>query len=158
MDELKEAIQYADLKESAISSWSVGEQLEHILLTNEYILSQILNNYTKKTEKPARINWIGHLILWTGYILRGRGKAPGLTIPKKVSKEKIEKSREVVEKLLEEIEEKKSVLRKSNYAFPHPLFGMMSVKQWLRFNEVHTRHHVKIIRDILRAHRIPLSK
>ena len=34
--------------------------------------------------------------------------------------------------------------------FKHFIFGMLSKKQTLRFLEMHTKHHLKIVRDILK--------
>ena len=33
--------------------------------------------------------------------------------------------------------------------FKHPYFGILTKRQSIRFIEVHTKHHLKIIRDIL---------
>ena len=34
--------------------------------------------------------------------------------------------------------------------FKHPIFNMLTKKQTLRFLEMHTKHHLKIVRDILK--------
>ncbi len=151
MDSIKEAFEYFDLKAPSVSSWSVGQQLEHILLANEFVLGQILSNYTRTSDRSEKTGWILYLILWTGYIPRGRGKSPKEIIPEIRSKQQLEKKLQLVEDLKNEVEKKRAVIEQSLYGFPHPLFGMMTVKQWLRFNDIHTRHHLKIIRDIVKS-------
>ncbi len=41
-----------------------------------------------------------------------------------------------------------------NVYFNHHVFGMLTKKQTLRFLEIHTKYHLKIVNDILKKQRI----
>lgn len=148
---IKQYIDHADLKNEEISHWSIGQQIEHILLTDKEVLQHIIHHFMFPPEEGNAINLLGYLMLYTGYIPRGKGNAPTNTIPKKRSKQNLYELYEQVSKLYQQTEEKKTLLDQSLYAFPHPYFGMLTIKQWIRFLNIHTKHHVKIIRELLRS-------
>jgi hypothetical protein len=80
----------------------------------------------------------------TGYIPRGKGRAPQHTLPQ----EKITK-----EELLVHLKKAKDASRNLKdltvgKTFKHPLFGWLNLKESSRFMKIHTHHHLKIIRDI----------
>ena len=69
-----------------VSAWSVGEQLEHLLLSDRRILGGIegvLEASAQGTAPPGEggPTLIGRFILWSGIVPRGRAKAPGSTVP-----------------------------------------------------------------------------
>jgi hypothetical protein len=151
LEEIERCIPCADVTDSNISLWSVGRQVEHILLTDKGILEHILANYTSPPESGKGTTWLGYLMLWTGYIPRGKGKAPEQVVPQDISKKELKKLHAKVCRLYLEAYQKGTLLDQSLFAFPHPYFGMLTVKQWFRFLEVHTHHHLKIIRELLHS-------
>ena len=83
----------------------------------------------------------------TGYIPRGRARVPkDVRNDKEITKETI---LEFLGKTKTQIS-KVEGLHKNSY-FPHPIFGDISKKEAIRFIEVHTEHHLKIIRDMLKG-------
>ena len=43
------------------------------------------------------------------------------------------------------------VLEEAGWRCKHPYFGALDIAEWMRFMDVHHRHHLKIIRDIRKA-------
>lgn len=77
-------------------------------------------------------------------IPRGKAKAPKSVQPKsdytlESLQEKLLKTRSKIAEL--------QLLSKDHY-FQHPGLGNMKLKQMIKFLEIHTRHHLKIIHDI----------
>ncbi len=160
MDKLLERIhdQIPDLKAKLadwdanaieVSAWTVGDHLEHLLRAHLAILQTIEKHIYSEPEKGKRLNIFGRMVLWFGYFPTGFGNAPNLSTPKGCSKSDLSDFFTEFEATCERLKQKIPALTKSYYAFPHPFFGQMSVKQWLRLIEVHTQHHLRIIESIL---------
>jgi len=138
----------------SVSGWSVGKHIEHLTLSDELTLdglSKLLANPEK--IKPGRPTLVGRICLWCGYIPRGRGKAPKGVVPQGIPSEVIADRLEAVRRGFVELEASTASLSSSTVTVPHPVFGRLNARQWLRFTEVHHNHHQKIMRDIARAQR-----
>jgi hypothetical protein len=46
-----------------------------------------------------------------------------------------------------------AALDEARGTLPHPIFGPLNARRWLRFAGVHNHHHWKIVRDILQSSR-----
>ncbi len=131
-------------KKTSVSAWSVGEQLHHTLLVNESILTKIMANESVE-GKPTTL--IGRIILFLGVIPRGKGKAPKIFVTKQLTEKEVNT---LITQQLTTIAILKNIDNTTlQCSFPHPYFGLLTTKQWLRFIQIHTNHHVKIIRDIM---------
>lgn len=133
-----------DIKNNAISKADIGWQLDHSLK----VINGVCNIMVKtKPEKYTRdFNMMRSILFPLCYIPRGRAKAPKIVIPPDVILEE-----ELTSQLQEakiNVEKTKSLPEKSH--FRHHVFGMLSKKQTLRFLEIHTKHHLKIVDDILK--------
>ena len=69
-------------RSEAVSQWSILLQLAHLGIVNAYIA----NGIATALEKPPRnldvkLSMIGRIILLTGFIPRGKGKAPEAVLP-----------------------------------------------------------------------------
>lgn len=81
-----------------------------------------------------------------GYIPRGKGISPITVRPPNIIKIK-----DIVSQLIEardRVEEIEFLEETSN--FIHPVYGRLNKKQTKRLIEVHTKHHLKIVKDILK--------
>ncbi|TDM00400.1 MAG: hypothetical protein C4K58_04120 [Flavobacteriaceae bacterium] len=87
------------------------------------------------------------LIFFFGYIPRKKAKAPKPTRPKPDFNS--EYTLELLEKIQQQISQLPSLQK--NAFFNHPMFGHLNLKKTLAFLPIHTRHHLKIIRDIKKA-------
>jgi hypothetical protein len=132
------------LRRPSISGWSVAQQLDHILK----VCSAILKGLLRPGDPPPRgIKFIGRAILFTGWIPRGRGRAPKNVHGMDASAEELTAALEETRQLL-------AAVRKEAFRPPdepvvmHPFFGGLTPSQTLRTIVVHTRHHLKIVREI----------
>ena len=149
-DEIEALLPSTEVLKSEVSLWSVGDQLEHILLSNQLILRQMSGKLTQEPEKGKPLNFKGRFVLLFGRFPRGVGKAPEFAKPKGASKEELKEMLNQVNALIEKLSSRHHEIDASLYAFPHFVFGLLDARQWLRLSEVHTRHHLSIIADILR--------
>lgn len=140
-----------------VSKWSIGEHLEHCALalerTGQGFEIALMNGPSKVEGGPSLI---GKIILLAGIIPRGKGKAPEAVKPKQLDGEAIRLALEKEQQRLAELKAKIPTLETSGWRLPHPIFGPLSPLQWLRFSEIHIRHHQKVIKDIQRA--VPTAK
>lgn len=98
------------------------------------------NSYT------SDFNFTRAILLTLGVFPRGRAKAPKIVLPPEViTTDALYHQLENAYKSIEEV----AALSKDAH-FKHYRFGTLSKKQTIRFLEIHTKHHVKIIRDILK--------
>ena len=82
----------------------------------------------------------------TGYIPRGKGRAPKQTLPQNIKTK---------EELLTELDDAVTAIKNldalpSNKTFRHPLFGWLNLEDTIKFMGIHTHHHMKILRDIVK--------
>jgi hypothetical protein len=140
---LEEKIPMMDAANTQISSAKVGWHIQHSLL----VVNSIINGL--KQSDPNTYQWKFNLnktlIFTLGKIPRGKGKAPKVVQPKE----------EITQATLLESVEKANIsvaelnhVQKNQY-FLHPYFGHLNLKPTIKFLKIHTKHHLKIINDIL---------
>lgn len=128
---------------ASISQSNVGWHIEHSLM--------VIINITEVLKKsdPANYKWkfsLARSYVYTfNKIPRGRGKAPKSVQPK--DDITVETLNSNLAKAELKIQELKKLHPKSN--FVHPYFGMLNLKQTIKFLNLHTEHHLKIINDIV---------
>jgi len=112
---------------------------------------KVINSISKalKTSNPddykPRFNLVGTIVLTAGSIPRGRGKAPKKSQPGDIIN--VEELKNYIEVAKQEFSNLKKLDPKSH--FSHPYFGQLNLKKSKRFIKIHTRHHLKIIKDII---------
>lgn len=126
----------------AVSSVSVGWHLEHMLL----VISKIIEGLalSDPSKFSPKINFSKLLVMTFGYIPRNKGKAPKFTLPQDTDVNELGFKINHIRKELSQME----FLPAHSY-ISHPYFGHLNAKESLRFLYIHTRHHLKIIRDII---------
>ncbi len=140
---LEEKIPMMDAANTQISSAKVGWHIQHSLM----VINSIINGL--KQSDPNTYQWKFNLnktlIFTLGKIPRGKGKAPKVVQPKEeITKDTLLES---VEKANISVAELNNVQK--NQYFLHPYFGHLNLKPTLKFLKIHTKHHLKIINDIL---------
>ena len=144
LDQLQTKIPYFDRSNQAVSSSGVGWHIEHTLLT----LSRIQHALSKSDPKDYKwkFNFIRILVFATNKIPRGRGKSPEVVQPKgNIDADSL--SSHIIK-----IRAKTMAFdsMSKDQFFVHPYFGKLKLKQAIKFLEIHTDHHLKIINDILK--------
>lgn len=131
-------------RQPAVSAASVGWHLDHSLRVIQQV-SQALAH-----SEPTAYRWRFHLarsyVLLRGDFPRGRARAPQSVVPQQ------EPTVASLRAQVAEARQAWQALRElpRNSWFPHPYFGPLNRSMTERFLVVHTRHHLRIVRDILR--------
>ncbi len=144
VNQLALQIPNATKQQTSVSEGAVGWHIEHSLL----VITQIIEGVKRSDASKYKwsFNFSRLIVLSSNKIPRGKAKAPDSVLPKDSLNEAF---------LLESVANTKLALvelancKKNNY-FIHPYFGQLNLKATIRFFEVHTHHHLKIIRDILK--------
>ena len=145
VNKLENNIDSKDVFNRQVSQVDVSWHIAHSL--------KVLNNIIKvlQVSNPDDYRWSFNrsrsFVCFINFIPRGKGKAPKAVIPAdEISKEELHKEIATVRQLLEELQHLDA---KSN--FTHPYFGQLNLKQTKKFLAIHTKHHLKIIDDIIRS-------
>ena len=142
--QLENHIPNLDKTNSKVSNSTVGWQIDHSLLVINGIVEQL--EISNPNEFQPKWNFPKFMVFTTGKIPRGKAKAPKVVIPTQVATQ---------EELKDKLETAKNNILKlnsfsENSFFKHPFFKDLNVKQTEKFLVIHTKHHLKIIQDILR--------
>ena len=142
--ELESNIPHYELIAPEVSKSSVGWHIDHTLIT------VILITEALKKSDPDKYKWKFNLtrtlVMTMSKIPRGRGKAPGITLPdNEINPETLKVKAEAASLKINELNE-----LQSNHYFEHPYFGDLNLKPAKKMLLIHTRHHLDIIKDIIR--------
>lgn len=142
--QIEKNIPFKDQKNTQISKSDIGWQLDHALK-----VFNAVSEWTIKSD-PKGYKWTFNfwrtLLFPMGYIPRGKAKAPKYVLPPKIIKtEDLQAQLHIAATHIETLK----TLPEKAY-FKHFVFGKLSKKQTLSFLQMHTNHHLKIVRDILK--------
>lgn len=143
IDQLTTYLPDANRLNIKISSSSVGWHIDHSLIVINQIIKAVNLSEPKEYKRTFNLN---RLIVFTlNKIPRGKAKAPKAVMPMEEFnidsvREKFILARENIE-LLKELH--------PNKFFMHPLFGKLNVKHTLKMIQLHSNHHLHIIKDII---------
>ena len=147
LSELEKRIPDHVLLNPQISKAAVGWHIEHSLL----VLNAIINGLQKTdpAQYKATFDWRRQVVLVLGIIPRGKIKAPTAVRPVETYNEN---------SLQQHLAKVKANLENVNrlspdHFFTHPFLGDFKLAPALKFMQIHTRHHLKIIRDIIRSNK-----
>ncbi len=144
LKEIEQFIEKQEFSNLAISKSSSYWQIDHTLRVFEGI-PQAVANSNPNEFKPKR-SFLKWMIMTFHKIPRGKGRAPKHVLPE----DHITKA-----DLLNRFESAKSGLTNFNNLdeqshFRHPMFGDLNVKESKKFLGIHTEHHLKILRDMVK--------
>jgi len=143
ISELEAMLQHTDKTNTTVSDGGVAWHLDHSLKVIIAICNAL--EESDPASFKSSFNFTKQAIFMTGIIPRGKARAPKLVRPKEnVANEDIIRHLEVAKKLLSNVEN-----LETNSHFKHPVFGHLNLKDAIKFMGIHTKHHLKIMRDIL---------
>ena len=128
-----------------VSNSTVGWQIDHCLLVINGIIGQI--EISDPLKYQPKWTFPKFMVFTTGKIPRGKAKAPQIVVPN--SAIDLHSLQEHINKSRNSIKELESL--SNNHYFDHPYFGKLKKKETIRFLEIHTNHHLKIIEDIIKS-------
>ncbi|WP_293873547.1 DUF1569 domain-containing protein [Flavobacterium sp.] len=144
IDQLESHIADFEKTNSAVSTSTIGWQIDHSFLVINKVVSDIKNSNPENYK--WKFNWKRSLIQIINKIPRGKAKAPQVVQPTESSSiEKLTEKFDLAKKSIAELE----LLPATSY-FKHPYFGDLNLKSAIWFLKLHTKHHLKIIKDIVK--------
>ena len=145
LQEISESIKAHEIIDERVSMSSVGWHIDHVLLSINGIIAAL------QRSNPSDYRWtfnLRRLVVFTiGRIPRGSAKSPKSVLPKDFSYASLIQHIETTRQNVKIIND----LPKDSY-FVHPYFGSLRLNNARKFIKIHTQHHLKIIRDILKHH------
>ena len=127
-----------------ISEGNVGWHIVHSCLVVSSVCGAVVKSDASKFIK--KFSFKAFLVLLLNSFPRGKAKAPSFTMPsEELSPTSILKSIQAARASIEAL----SKANKNQY-FTHPIFGDLNTGQTFKFLAVHTNHHLKIIKDIVK--------
>ena len=139
-----------DVQAPGVSAWSAHRQVEHTVLVADRLLDLVARlDRGEAGESGGRLRWPGRIVLALGRIPRGRGQAPEDLRPQATPD--VEAVRARLASVRTRLDAPRP--RRRTPRAPHPHLGALDARQWRRFVDIHTRHHLAILRDIGRAAR-----
>lgn len=130
-----------------VSGWSVAEQVDHVLK----VVTAQLARLDERRPPPKGINLAGRIVLGIGRIPRGVGKSPAPVRGEARSRSELLAALGAARGRLERMAGDAALWNERRPLAGHPYFGGLTPRQVLRFLEIHTDHHLRIVAEIRRA-------
>ena len=146
-NELTEIEQFTEqykTQNSNISSKDIGWHSDHSLKVIIGVCGLL------KKSDPSTYQWkfnsVRSIVFMLNFFPRGKARSPKAVLPpESIQKEDIISQLNIVKKELNTI----TNLPSKSY-FKHPYFGDLDLKKTKKFLKLHTLHHLKICRDIVK--------
>ena len=141
---IEEHLLVIDKEDLNVSKANIGWHIDHSLKVINSV-SEVLKN-SDPYQYKKKFNLLRIFIFILGYFPRGKAKSPKKVLPPEIIlREDIEKQIAVAVSNLKGID----AIEENQY-FKHPVFSQLNKKQTIRFLKLHTNHHLKIVKDILK--------
>jgi len=144
LNNLEAQIENYSSSNNVISEGNVGWHIVHSCLVINSVCGAVLKSDPAKFIKKFSMK--AFLVLLFNTIPRGKAKAPSFTVPSE------ELSPASILKSIHDARASIEALAKAgkNQYFTHPFFGDLHAADTVKFLAVHTNHHLKIIKDIVK--------
>jgi hypothetical protein len=140
------------VRADSVSHWGVQQHLDHLELTDRAVLDALSSFLAGKAPAGpvGQPTLMGRFVLVTGFIPRGKGRAPERVQPEDRSAAEIVEGFEDLLSGYQRLGADLGRLQEGGATQRHPILGVFNGVHWLRFVQLHHHHHNKIIRDILK--------
>jgi hypothetical protein len=142
LEKLYSYIPEADMLNSAVSSVNVGWHIEHSLLVISKIIETVVNSDPAKYE--WKFDFKRSFVFFLGKFPRGKAKAPEVVIPVQNSQPDFDALFHSTRAAIIQLQN-----AQKNQFFVHPIFGKLNKKDTFTMLDIHTKHHLLIIQDII---------
>lgn len=144
LEKFEEYIENHDLINVNVSKASIGWHLDHSLKVINKVSETLKESDPKKFKN--NFSFLGRIFFTLGFFPRGKAKSPKyVKPPETILKEDLISQLKTAKNNINNIID----LDKNAY-FKHPIFGNINKKRVTKFLKLHTNHHLKIVRDILK--------
>ena len=144
LTQIEASIPMKDKTNNSVSKVDVGWQLDHSLKVINGVCGILQKTNPNKYKR--NFNVLRSVLFTLNYFPRGRAKAPKIVIPpESITFEDLKNQLELAKTNIKNI----APLDKHAF-FIHHIFGSLSKSQTMRFLELHTKHHLKIVNDIIK--------
>lgn len=142
------------LARPSAASWSLGQVYGHLLETTTFIVDQSIPRALEDCSRNAdrRLPLKARLVLLFG-LPPIRLRTPKGINPQPSEPDDVEQLRRDLESLNARLLETATRVASATCSgrTKHPILGYLSAQQWLRFVEVHWKHHLRQLRRIENA-------
>ena len=142
LDKLYSFIPQSNQLNASVSSVNVGWHIEHILLVITKIIETVVNSDPNKYEWKFDLK--RSFVFFLGKFPRGKANAPEIVIPKQLEQPNYDALFASTRAAIKNLEN-----AKPNQYFTHPIFGKLNKRHTFVMLDIHTKHHLKIIADII---------
>ncbi len=132
-----------------VSKWTFGQQLEHLFRGSHFVIDR-LQESMGRDHATDPLGPLGYSFLVAGFIPRGMFPTIPQLVPGAGTMAEIEPLRQSLRERLAAIDWSLVQIKASPGKSRHPRMQWMTSSQWMLFADVHHRHHLRIIRDIVR--------
>ena len=144
IQQLEDHVAHRDKRKETVSKSDVAWQIDHSLKVINKVSETLINSDPESYN--SKFNKWRFLLFNLNYIPRGRARAPKIVEPPElISNEALTSQIELAYRNVEKFE-----LAHNNSHFRHMIFGVLNKRRTIEFLHLHTNHHLKIIRDIIK--------
>lgn len=144
LDTIEDCIQHNKVINTDVSKVNVSWHLDHSLKVINSVIKNMQNS--DSALYIDNFSFLGKALLKLKFFPRGKAKAPEYVMPSEAI---------LVDDIKTQLVEARQNIKTipnldKNAFFKHPLFGNVNTSRVIRFLDVHTNHHLKIVKRILK--------
>lgn len=156
LDETSEVVGWPDerlyVRIEEVSAWSPAQHVDHVLRALDLMWRTVEGLESGRAEGGGAAGGptlVGRVVLLTGWIPRGRGEAPSEARPDpRPVRHRLRTALGEVTRWRERLRARVPALERAAGRAAHHHLGAFDAAAWLRFSEIHTRHHLAIVAEI----------
>lgn len=141
--ELQSYCNQAERMNGNVSEVNVSWHIQHCLLVIHKSIQALL--LSKPEDYKSEFNFPRIILFYLKWFPRGKGKAPDRVKPQTTDNIDFQPLFDKAEIHIQKLEQ-----ALSKQYMPHPIFGKLDKQQTMTMLTLHTLHHIRIIKDIVK--------